>query len=212
MSRWHALFDEYRAHEAERLEVERRAREVEAARRDFEAWGRTAVEQVISQLCTKIAQRSEELAIHAGVRIRIKPPRTAPGRHPRAEITFLELSRGQELVYVYAYHELGHAPLVHYLIPSYEGFLERARHPRLLSLPGARLERAADGSVVLARLAIDGGPLPEATTTIDDMVFRAFELLLRGRCVQRAARVALPPAEPALDAVTAVYGSPPARA
>jgi hypothetical protein len=210
MSRWQSLYDEYRMHEAERLEADRRARELEVARRDFEAWSRTAVAQIIGELGSEAERRSEELALHAGVRIRVKPPRTAPGRHPRAEVTFVELSRAGDTVYLYAYLELGHAPLVHYLIPSYEGFLERARHPRLLSLPGARLERAPDGGVVLARIAIDGSPVPDAPTTVDDMVFRAFELLLRGRCVQRASHVA-PPA-PAPDAEPVACGSPPARA
>jgi hypothetical protein len=208
MSRWRVLFDDYRVHEAERLEAERRARELEVARRDYEIWCRAAVAQVLGEFCAAAEQRSDELALHAGVRVRVKPPRHAPGRHPRAEITFVELARGDDLVYVYAYYELGHAPLVHYLIPSHDGFLERSRHPRLLSLPGARLERAAGGAVVLARIALDGSALPAAATGVDDLVFRAFELLLRGRCAHRASRIAVPEA----GADTAILGSPQARA
>jgi len=186
MTRWNALFDEYRTHEAERLETERRVR-------DFEHWCRSAVESVLGELSTRAEQKSEELALHAGVRVVVHPPRKATARYPRAEVTYFELRREQDVLYLYAYSERGHLPLMHFLMPAHEGFLERARHPRLLSLPGCRLRPTADGGVELERIQLDGVLSTESMLTVDDLVYRAFELLLRARCAKRAGNVELSP-------------------
>jgi hypothetical protein len=79
-------------------------------------------------------------------------------------------------------------------MPAYDGFLERTKHPRLISLPGCRLLRERDDRVVLDRIEIDGSTQPIAKLDVDDLLFRGFELLLRGRAAWRAAEVKLPDA------------------
>jgi hypothetical protein len=193
MSRWNTLFDEYRTHEAERLEADRRARQLEAERRDLERWCAGAVKQVIAQIAEQAARRSDELALHAGVRVEVQAPRSAPARSPGAEVTYIGLKRGSDVVYVYAYLEKGYLPLVHFMLPAYDGYLERPRHPRLISLPGCRLVREGADGVRLERIRIDGSLASDATTSADDLVYRAFELLLRGGCAKRSADVELSP-------------------
>lgn len=184
MDRWRALFDEYRESEAERLERERRERQAEALRADYEAWARRSVEQVVGDIARGARERSEELARHAGIHLDVKPPHRAQ-RSARGEVTFVELRQGDDVVYVYAYLEPGHAPLLYFLIPGDVGYLE-PKHHRLVSLPGARFVRGPEGRVLLKRIARDGSTPDPAELGVDDILFRAFELLLRGRCAHRA--------------------------
>lgn len=193
MNRWRALFDEYKTHEAERLEADRRARAAKAELFELERWSKAAVETVMDQIAAEAARRSDELAEHAGVRIEIAAPRRAPARQPGAEVTYIGLTRGDDLVYVYAYSERGHLPLLHFMLPAYDGYLERPRHPRLVSLPGCRLVRRQDGGTELERVRVDGSLAKDATTSVEDLVFRAFELLLRGGCSKRSTDVELAP-------------------
>ena len=185
MDRWRALYDEYRESETERLERARLERQAESQRRAYEAWARASVEKVLGEVACCAERRSEELTRHAGVRIRVSPPHRAP-RAARGEITFVEIRHDEGAVYVYAYLELGHAPLLYFLIPGDVGFLDHPKHPRLISLPGARLVRSPDGEVLLRRVSRDGTTADPSDLGVDDIVFRAFELLLRGRCARRA--------------------------
>jgi hypothetical protein len=186
--RWRGLFDDYRSAEAERLERERRRQELETSRREHDAWCQQAVREVMAAVAQAASRRADELALEAGVRVEVRPLRHGPGRPLKAEIAYLELVRGRDSIYLYAYREPGHAPLIHYLMPSYDGVVERAKHPRIVSFPGCRIARGDEGDPVLLQNPIDPSAGAEVVS-IDDLIFRAFELLLRGGCMARAVRV-----------------------
>ncbi len=177
MSRWDELFSRMRRVEAERLEAERRQREAEAAIRDHEAWAEAALDEMWRAVMTEVEARVAEFAASTGRRIDVvRHLRTLEASTGSAALRILELRLGDSVVYLYSHHAAGSAVHVHVAQwPAPEG--KHRRHHRMISLPVCTLERVASRDWALCRVSPNAA---SRSLKVEDVVYRAFELLVFG--------------------------------
>ena len=186
MSRWNQLFSRMTEVEAERLEAERREREALAARADFDAWAVRALSDVWKSITGVVEVRVRELVQATGRRVALSP-RVQGIEGPRGlpALRILELRIDSSVAYIYSHHVSGSPPhfhLAHWPAPS-----KGRRHHRMMSFPVCIIERAGVEGWALRRSV---GPSRDPLQ-VDDVVFRAFELLIGG--VERPERQRLAP-------------------
>jgi hypothetical protein len=170
MSRWSLLFAQVDA-----LDVS--GRRAASNVTDFEQWGDGAELALVDELFSIAERRAADMAQHTDVAVSVARSHPGPDLALRgARISVLELALGATRVYVYSVRERGQSPAVHLAVrrdsPS-------TRHPVLASLPGCLVVRSEDGAATLLPLPrpLDATPT-ELHPTPDDLVFRAFELLV----------------------------------
>lgn len=175
MSQWNSLYSRMKSLEAERLEAERQRRSVEAARAEHDAWARTALLDFWERLLRDVQRRAEEFRKQTGCPVEVvsrggEPQR--PADLPSLQV--LELRLATSVVYLYTHHASGSAPLVHLAHwPTAEA--GHRHHHRMMSFPMCSLDRVDEAGWRLRQLL--GAREP---ATVDDLVYRAFELLVLG--------------------------------
>lgn len=174
MSRWDELFTRMRRLESERLEAERRQREADEARRDQEAWAEAALDSMWSRVMHEVDERAKAFTQSTGRSISVvRNLQTLEGTTGLAALRILELRLGDSIVYLYSHHASGSHVHVHVAQwPAPDG--ARRRHHRMISLPVCTLERVGRHDWALARVAKTG----QQTLKVEDVVYRAFELLV----------------------------------
>ncbi|MBK7580878.1 MAG: hypothetical protein IPI67_11795 [Myxococcales bacterium] len=163
--------------EAERLEAERRRREAERAVRDREAWAKAALDALWVEVHAQVEARAAEFTRATGSKIEIvRHARADDGPGNLGALRILELRVGLAVVYLYTHHEPGSAVHVHVAQwPAASG--SGRRHHRMISLPVCTLERTGEDGWVLERVSARSTP---RSLTPEDLVYRAFELLVCG--------------------------------
>lgn len=170
MNRWSELFQQVDA-----LDLSGRRFRAEGA--EFEAWCQTAERALLAELGDLAESRATELALRTEVQVLVSRAVQGPAlsdQGPRASA--VELRLGETRVYLYSARELGESPAVHLAVRRGGA---STRCPVLASLPGALVVRGEGGSPRLLSLPrpLDAPP-SEAHPSPDDLVLRAFEVLI----------------------------------
>jgi hypothetical protein len=142
--------------------------------RELEAWYDEQVQLIMDLVREVAAERAAAFAGAAGVQVEVKWP-----SHPPINIdpdgpfmSFMSLSLPEREVHLYS-HRVSHGPpLIHFVVAGPEG-PDRQRK-RLLGRPGAKLEKRDGGGFLLRGVGSQEGQ----ELSVDDLAFRAFELLL----------------------------------
>jgi hypothetical protein len=166
---WDRLFDAYSHKQRER----HAQREVS---RELEAWYDEQIQLIMTLLREVAAERASSFASQSGMQIEVKWP-----SHPPINIdpdgpfmSFMSLTLPEREVHLYS-HRVSHGPpLIHFVVAGAEG-PDRQRK-RLLGRPGAKLEKREGGGFLLSGVGENEGK----TLSVDDLAYRAFELLLEG--------------------------------
>ncbi len=177
MSRWDELYNRMRQIESERLEAERRQREAEEAQRERDAWAEAALDAMWRAFMLEVDARSAAFTRATGRPIVVvRHVRTQEATGGLAALRILELRLGASVVYLYSHHALGGEVHVHVAQwPAPEG--TRRRHHRMISLPVCTLERVGERDWALCRISSGA---KGRTLAVEDIVYRAFELLVFG--------------------------------
>lgn len=194
MDRWRQLFVEVTAQEAGRLEADRRSRAALRAAQELEAWSRSAAPAVMDSLEVACRARADELARMTGVAVSVtrSAPTSVDSKDGCARVLGLSLRDRVHEVVIYGYLHSGNLPVIHFLMNAKGGGVQVGRHRRLVSFPGCRVTPGDDGRPVLRPVGRSTPTSGSEQLTTDDLVFRAFELLLRralGRPAAAAERV-----------------------
>jgi hypothetical protein len=141
-------------------------------RRLLEVWSTRAARSAIQQLFARAEVRAAELEEQSGrsIRVSYSPPADEEGS---TYLSFLSLSLHGMEARIYAHHQSGRMPRLHFVLPNAEG-----ANQRIFSLPGCYLFPTPDASFCLRPI---GGSFFGALgqqLTVDDVLFRAFELLV----------------------------------
>jgi hypothetical protein len=169
MSRWSLLFAQVDA-----LDLSGRRALSSAA--EFEAWSDFAERALLEELQRIAELRAAELRELTDVRVAVSRLEPGPDLSARGvRVGVLELGLGAARVYVYSVRERGQSPAVHFALRRESAF---TRHPVLASLPGCLVVRSESGAAELLALPRPLGDCTEPRPTPDDLVFRAFELVV----------------------------------
>ncbi len=189
MDRWQTLFGQAAA--AVELEQQSAAwrRALQSDARALTKWSADAANELMVSVRARASERGEVLAREVDLSVLVIGPdwSTVSGVlvgvvrliGPGGESSVPSQTRptvalaGDE-VQIYAHLPPGQMPTVQHLVPGDSGWVRRTRHRRWVTFPFARLGCAQDGRPIL----VSSGSSQRIMTT-DDVVFRAFELLLR---------------------------------
>jgi hypothetical protein len=166
--RWESLFHSFTERRRERDERSRVSDELAT-------WYDEQTNLVMTLLREVASERAETFKHNAGVQVEVRWP-----SHPPINVgpdgpfmSFMTLRVGEREVHLYS-HRVGlAAPSLHYVV-SRASQAERAREG-LLGRPGCRIEQREGGGFLLRSVTPGTGP---EVLSVDDIVFRAFELLL----------------------------------
>lgn len=177
MSRWDELFSKMRRIESERLELERRQREAEEARRERDAWAEAALDAMWRGVAHEVEARIGDFTRATGRRIEVvRHLRSQEAAGGLAALRILELRLASSVVYLYSHHALGGEVHVHVAQWPAPGGRDK-RHHRMISLPVCTLERVGARDFALRRIS----PAHAGRVLrVEDVVYRAFELLVFG--------------------------------
>ncbi len=182
MDRWDDLYEQMRA-----LDVEREKRETRVAvdaeeRRLFDEWCTKVTDTVMQRIADVAEERARELEARTGKRMRVEYPSRDPILcEPDGPcMSFMSLTLEGSELQLYSYRGPGDLPFIHFvpIPPQAPPSSARPKHHRLISVPGAFIARHADGSWELLRARSGGDDEPAEPTSIDELVYRAFELLV----------------------------------
>jgi len=176
-SAWDALYEAFAASEGERRAQEALERAQDDARREHDAWAEHAMRHVLDDLQQAALQRAAELATRTRIQLGVElcDDIAAAEGSDLPRVASLRLTLHDRQVALYAYRISGGLPFVH-LMHSAPPHVLVGRH-RLMSLPGCMLVRRG-AQCVLERLEPAQHRFGSPPVTIDELVLRAFELLL----------------------------------
>ena len=211
--RWNQLYVELTAAEAGRIEAERRQKSAHADREDLLRWSRAACQTVIGKAETIARGRAAELQARAGLTVEVQAPEWSTLRHPSdptespsAEIGSMRLKCRNDEIILYTHCTPGRLPTLHFLMRTQRSWPQPERNPRLVTIPGCRITRGEDDVPLLC--IVDRHGASSVSTEVDDVVFRAFELLLRRGSFPGTLRVPAPKLAIPKAADTPVWGEP----
>lgn len=180
MSRWDDLYARFDGPESRRGRSAQRADEDREALAAFAEWCEAATRDAMSALHHEAVERAHELEHRCARRVAVTRSEHAVDG---TSVTALRFALDGTEVLLYAHRGPGALPFLHF-IPLGRSDAPRGRgrrQRRMVSLPGAFVARRADDSWELRRIRVPGTSAHASDTlTVDDLVFRAFELLLRG--------------------------------
>jgi len=163
-NQWDALFVGF----SQRRREERSRHELN---RELVAWYDEQTRLVMALVREVISERASAFKQSAGVEVEIRWP-----SHPPINIdpdgpfmSFMSLKVAGREVHLYSHRVGMDAPMVHYVVT--DGDMSRG----LVSRPGCRIEKRENGGFLLRALHADKR---DDTLSVDDIAFRAFELLL----------------------------------
>lgn len=165
--RWETLFHSFSERTRERAE---RSRVSDA----LATWYDEQTHLVMTLLREVASERAENFERTSGVTVEVRWP-----SHPPINVgpdgpfmSFMTLRLGEREVHLYS-HRIGMtAPTLHYVV-SRRSDLDGPR-PGLLGRPGCRIEQREGGGFLLRGVSAGGS----AVLSVDDIVYRAYELLL----------------------------------
>lgn len=167
-NRWEQLFEGFsqrRGALASRLELTR----------ELVAWYDEQTELIMTMVREVASERAAAFQRDSGLAVEVQwpshPPITIDPDGPF--MSFMCLRIPEREVHLYS-HRLGtSAPLIHFVVAG----AERAdrQQKRLLGRPGCRIERREGGGFLLRGV---GDAMRHGVVSVDDLVYRAFELLL----------------------------------
>ncbi|MDB4990249.1 MAG: hypothetical protein JWN04_5427 [Myxococcaceae bacterium] len=171
---WDALFSGF----SQRKEASAARREVS---RELVAWYEEQIQLIMTLVREVATERAAAFQASSGLTIDVQWP-----SHPPINIdpdgpfmSFMCLRMPEREVHLYSHRVGTEEPLIHFVVAGPEG-ADRQRK-RLLSKPGCRLEKRDGGGFLLRGVGgggglggLDGGRI----VSVDDLAFRAFELLL----------------------------------
>lgn len=201
LSDWKHLYSRMRGLEAERLEAERRRIAARAAVAEQDAWAERSLTGFWEEVRKDVRRRAAEFCRETGCNIELGG-RAKEIERPEAlpALQVLELKLATSVVYLYTHHVSGSVPLVH-LAHWPSSSLGHRHHHRMMSFPACTLERTDSGAWLLRRVLA-----PQETIRVDDLVFQAVELLVRG--LERPFPKRLAPVAIAEDPPHLVIGHP----
>jgi hypothetical protein len=166
---WDKLFDAY-SHK------KREEKAQQAHSRELEAWYDEQIQLIMNLMREVAAERAASFAQASGQQIEVKWP-----SHPPINIgpdgpfmSFMALSLPEREVHLYSHRVSYGPPLIHFVVAGAEG--PGRQRKRLLGRPGAKLEKREGGGFLLRGVGEQEGQ----TLSVDDLAYRAFELLLEG--------------------------------
>jgi hypothetical protein len=181
---WRAITAQFAVLREEREAAERAAALLEAEREAFRAWAahlsRTVVTAAYEVLSRRVAElrQTTGLPIELGTRI----SESTRGISYGTEYAFIELPPCR--VDLYATWMDDGSPHLHFALTTWL----TQRHPRMVSFPGCELIGDADGGYLLR--ATDSARYGELTN-VDELVYRALEMLVRACRAHQAAQAIL---------------------
>lgn len=141
--------------------------------RELVTWYDEQTELVMTLVRQVASERAASFAQGSGVEIEVKSP-----SHPPINIdpdgpfmSFMCLRVGDREVHLYSHRVGTGAPVIHFVVAA-----DRSAGPErkgLLGHPGCRIERRDGGGFLLRRVGT-----AQDVLSVDDLVYRAFELLL----------------------------------
>lgn len=164
---WERLFQGF----AQRQDARQRSTE---QRRELAAWYDEQTQRVMALVREVVSERATEFEQSAGLHIDVQWP-----SHPPINIdpdgpfmSFMCLRIPAREVHMYS-HRVGFGPpMIHFVVATPDSGDKRHR---LLGKPGCRIERRDTGGFLLQSV---GGELNQSVLSVDDLAYRAFELLL----------------------------------
>lgn len=183
MDRWDELYEQMRALDAEREQRDERVAVDAEERRVFDEWCVQVTDTVMQRIADVAREHARELGARTGKHMAVEyPSRDAIKSEPDGPyMSFMTLTLESSALQLYSYRGAGDLPFIHFvpLPPEAPPTGSRPKHHRLISVPGAFIARHQDGSweLLRARTADDE---PAESTSIDELVYRAFELLVAG--------------------------------
>ncbi|MDB4971678.1 MAG: hypothetical protein JWN48_19 [Myxococcaceae bacterium] len=170
---WDQLFSSF----SQRKRVQAARREVS---RELVAWYEEQIQLIMTLVREVASERAAAFKESAGVSIEVQWP-----SHPPINVdpdgpfmSFMCLRLPEREVHLYSHRIGSDEPLIHFVVAGPEG-PDRQRK-RLLSKPGCRIERREGGGFLLRGVGVGslGGLDGQGVVSVDDLAFRAFELLL----------------------------------
>ncbi len=143
--------------------------------RELVAWYDEQTQLVMALVREVVSERAAELERNGGIRVEVKWP-----SHPPINVdpdgpfmSFMTLALPDREVHLYSHRVGAGPPLIHFVVAEPE--TQEKPRKRLLGRPGCRLEQREGGGFLLRSVNGSGGT---STWSVDDLAYRAFELLL----------------------------------
>jgi hypothetical protein len=168
---WDQLFAGF----SQRRRAQREKRELS---RELVAWYEEQVQLIMTLVREVASERAAAFEQSAGLVIEVLWP-----SHPPINIdpdgpfmSFMCLRIPEREVHLYSHRVGNDEPLIHFVVAGTEG--PDKQRKRLLSKPGCRIERRAGGGFLLRSVGTGGVGVGDNIVSVDDLTYRAFELLL----------------------------------
>lgn len=182
---WGKLYQAFGDAVADRVRLSEEQREREAAIAEFDNWCARAVESVMQQCHVDAQNRAREFFEHTGHQIAVRYPDAPPiVTDDTISVLCLTIELGQAVVHVYSSRTSGRMPYIHITYAS------GSKTRRLLCIAGCALVRTGPEDFALREI-VRGEP--QRVINADDLVFRAFELLVTLVNLEQLASVSRPP-------------------
>ena len=173
---WTELFDGF-----SQRRREKRARA--ESTRELLAWYDEQTEHVMTLVREVARERARSFEKDAGLSVEVQWPSHPPiNMDPEGPfMSFMCLRLATREVHLYSHRVGTSAPLIHFVVANTD--VPGQPRKRLLGRPGCRIEQREGGGFLLRSVAADASDcaVPGGEVSIDDLAFRAFEMLL-GEC------------------------------
>ena len=181
---WRAISAQFAVLREERDAAERAAARIQAEREAYRCWAaylsRTVVAAAYDVLGRRVAELRETTGLPIEIGARISD--STPGVSYRTEHAFVQLPPCRVDLYATCMNDA--PPHIHFALTTWL----TQRHPRMLSFPGCELLESADGNFLLR--ATDPARYGELTS-VDELAYRALEMLARACRAHQAAQTIL---------------------
>jgi hypothetical protein len=178
VSHWQDLYARFNEIEKGRREREERAQKAAAERAARDSWAEHATDAVMHAIAEAAAARAEDFAAATGHNVSVDyhgPDPALAGRAPA--MTFVRLSYDDVGVLLYSYCTSGELPSLHFVHPQPTA-PGSVVHPTFISTFAAVVTPAGEGYAL--RRPGNGGEHSDRVS-VEELVFRAFQLLVEGR-------------------------------
>lgn len=165
---WDQLFDGFS--QRRRQQNERRENV-----RELTAWYDEQSHHVMTLLREVARERASEFEPSSGISVEVEWPSHPPiNLDPDGPfMSFMRLRRPEREVHLYSHRVGASAPLIHFVVAGTD--TPDASKKRLVGRPGCRIDKREGGGFLLRAV---GGEADGSIVSIDDLAYRAFELLL----------------------------------
>jgi hypothetical protein len=177
LASWDELFTAFDSAERARRELELREHAALEVQREHEAWAAAAECQLLEDLHATARHRAAELEARSGARVSVCQRDETPdaARTGLPHVTSLRFSLREADVAIYIHRPLTGMPMVH-LMCAVPPDIALGRR-RVVSLPGCQVVRRGSG-FELERFELPGQSVSPSAVSVDELVYRAFELVL----------------------------------